>query len=186
MDSSDNELYPSFVAYGDSASCTFYKNGDLYITHTTDAGGTWSDPEQINDQEGTVVGTWRTAQITNGGNVVWTDNRNGNADVYYDNVGAPGPILSVESISGGFGVTATVKNDGTVDAENVEWNIVFDGLVFVGKEKRGTVTIPAGGEVTIKSGFILGIGSGDIAVTVDEASKTASCFIFGPLVIGVK
>ena len=99
---------------------------------------------------------------------------------------APGSILSIEAISGGFGVKATVANVGTADAENVEWSIVFDGPVFIGKEKVGTVTIPAGGEATIKSGFIFGIGRATITVTVGGATKTASGFVLGPLVLGVK
>ena len=103
-------------------------------------------PEKVNDETGSVSMEYRTAKVTTGGHTFWTDTRNGNADIYYDNVGAPGPILSIESISGGFGVKATVKNAGTADAENVEWSIVFDGPVFIGKEKSGTVTIPAGGE----------------------------------------
>jgi hypothetical protein len=185
MDSSDDELYPSLIAYGDSASCTFYMNGDLYVSQTSDMGATWTEPEKINDQDGTVVGAWRTAQVTNNGHLVWTDNRNGNTDVYYDNVGAPGPILSVESVSGGFGVKATINNLGTSDADNVEWSMVFDGPVFIGKEKSGTVTVPAGGEATISSGFIFGIGSASVTVTVGGASKTASGFVLGPFAIGM-
>ncbi len=71
-------------------------------------------------------------------------------------------ILDFEEIKGGLGVTTTLTNTGGDDAENVEWSIVFNGPVFIGKEKSGTVTIPAGGEATIKSGFIFGIGSATV------------------------
>jgi hypothetical protein len=57
--------------------------------------------------------------------------------------------------------------------------------VFIGKEKSGTVTVPAGGEATISSGFIFGIGSASVTVTVGGASKTASGFILGPFALGM-
>jgi len=186
-DPAKDEMYPSIVAYGEGATCTFVIDGDLYVSHTADGGVTWSTPEKVNDETGTISMEYRTAKVTNAGHALWTDTRNGNADIYYDNVGfPPTPILSVGDISGGFGVKATVANIGTADAENVEWDIVFDGPVFVGKEKSGTVTIPAGGEATISSGLILGIGPASITITVGGATKTASGFVLGPLVLGIK
>ena len=186
-DPAEDELYPSIVSYGVTATCTFTVNGNLYLSHTVDGGATWSEPEKINDQDDVFESGYHNADITAGGNVVWTDNRNGNLDIYFDNMGyPPAPIINIESVSGGFGVKATVANIGTADAENVEWNIVFDGPVFVGKEKSGTVTIPAGGEATISSGLILGIGPASITITVGGATKTASGFVLGPLVLGIK
>ncbi len=186
-DAADDELHPSIVAYGTTATCMYTVGNNLYLSHTVDGGATWTEPEKINDQDDTFASDYRSADITSGGNVVWTDNRNENLDIYFDTMGyPPAPILDIQSVSGGFGVKATVANIGTADAENVDWSIVFDGPVFIGKEKSGTVTIPAGGEATIKSGFIFGIGSATVTVTVGGASKTASGFVLGPLVLGVK
>ena len=186
-DPAKDEMYPSIVAYGEGATCTFVMDGDLYVTHTDDGGVTWSEPEKVNDETGTVSMEYRTAKVTNSGHTFWTDTRNGNADIYYDNVGLPPtPILSIESISGGFGVKATVANIGTADAENVDWTMTFSGPVFIGKEKSGTVTVPAGGTVTISSGLILGIGPATVTVDVGGTTKTASGFVLGPLVLGMK
>ena len=157
----------------------------MYETHSEDGGATWTDPEQVNDEDGTVESGWHSSELTTGGNVIWTDNRNGNDDIYFDNFGVPAPILNI-AIKGGFGVTATITNTGEADATNVDWTISFDGGAFVGKEKTGTVTVPAGGEATVKSGFIFGIGKTSITVNVGGATKTASGFVLGPLVLGVK
>jgi len=185
-DSTIDEMYPSVVCYGESGTCIFTIDSDLYVSHTTDGGATWTTPERVNDDQGTVAAAYRCASITSGGRVVWADNSAGNLDIYYENVGfPPAPIISIGEITGGFGLKATVINSGTVDAENAAWSIVFDGPVFVGSQKTGTVNVPAGGTAEISSGFIFGIGRADIAVTVGGASSTASGLVLGPLVLGL-
>ena len=67
----------------------------------------------------------------------------------------------------------------------IPWSISFDGLVFLGKEKSGTVDIDAGESVEVKTGLILGIGRADITVTAGGAAQTVSGFVLGPLVLGV-
>jgi hypothetical protein len=124
---------------------------------------------------------------------------NGASPVYYDDlsiIGTPLPPVSdlkIDSIKGGFGVSAIIKNIGDGDATNVAWNITLDGkLVFVGKEKIGSLTnLAAANNATIKTGFIFGIGKTNIVVKAicDEgatAEKTATGFVLGPFVLGVK
>jgi len=106
--SPDDERYPSVTAYGDTATCTFTKNGNLYATFSTDGGATWSEPEQVNDNAGTVIEAFKNAEITQGGDILWMDSRNGESDVYYDTVGTPAPLITIREISGGFGVSATI------------------------------------------------------------------------------
>ena len=120
----------------------------------------------------------------NAGGIVWTDNRNGDKDIYYQSL--PVAVVGVGAISGGMGVTATVDNTGSMDASNVDWTISFDGGVFVGNEKTGTVTVPAGGEATVKTGFIFGVGKTTASVNVGGATEKISGFVLGPLVLGVK
>jgi hypothetical protein len=106
---------------------------------------------------------------------------------------APQPVLEIGAITGGFGIKSSVKNTGVGAATNVDWTIALDGkLVFVGKSSTGTITTlaPAGNQA-IKAGFILGFGKTNIVVsaTCDEgvtAEATASGFVLGPFILGVK
>lgn len=181
----DDELYPIVDASGSTATCIFTRNENLYAAITEDGGETWEvlqDP--INDESGSVVEQYGCAEVKSG-KAVWTDSRGDTWDIYIDESAAL-PILNIVSISGGFGAKATVANVGTADAENVEWSITFDGPVFIGKENSGTVTIPAGEEAMIKSGLVFGIGPATITVEVGGTSRTASCFVLGPLILGVE
>jgi len=187
--SQDSELYPKVIHTGSNqAIAIFVKNNNLYSTATEDGGATWTEPEMVNDVDSTVETTYSTyaaADICLSG-ALWADTRNGNSDLYYDEIAAPGPLLNVGTIAGGFGVTATVTNTGASAAENAEWSITFDGPVFIGSEKTGTVNIPAGGEAEIKSGFIFGVGRATITVQVEGATKSAEGLVLGPLVLGVE
>ncbi|KAA0003384.1 MAG: hypothetical protein FE048_01625 [Thermoplasmata archaeon] len=91
--------------------------------------------------------------------------------------------LEIKNIRGGFGISAIVKNIGREDILDAQWSIDVSGLVFIGSHTEGTTSIPAGGEGTIKSGFILGIGPATVTINVGGTTKTASCFVLGSLVL---
>jgi hypothetical protein len=102
-------------------------------------------------------------------------------------------VLEIGTVTGGFGIKASVKNTGEGAATNVAWEIALDGkLIFLGKSSTDTiVTLAPAGEEAIKAGFIFGIGKTNIVVsaTCDEgvsAEATASGFVLGPFVLGVK
>jgi len=124
---------------------------------------------------------------------------NGASTVYWDDLSvwatpAPAePKLEIGTITGGFGVKASVNNTGTGDATNVQWTIALDGkLIFLGKSSTDTIaSLAAGGNEPIKTGFIFGIGKTNILVsaTCDEGKtvqKSATAFVLGPFVLGVK
>jgi hypothetical protein len=76
-----------------------------------------------------------------------------------------GPRLDISSISGGlFKLSGVVKNTGGLEASDVSWKISLNGGAFIGKETSGIISIPAGEEVTINSGFVFGFGSTQITI----------------------
>ncbi len=135
----------------------------------------------------TTAGTYTaTLTVTDADATVVTDN----ATV---TVVAPQPVLEIGAITGGFGIKSSVKNTGEGAATNVEWAIELDGkLIFVGKSTTGTVaTLAPGNDEPIKAGFILGFGKTNIEVTAScgegvSDTATASAFVLGPFVLGVK
>jgi len=181
----DDEMYPAITADGDTVTVTFVKNGNLYMSKSEDKGSTWDDPIQINDEDGTVIGDHRTADI-NGPYMAWTDNRNDNNDIYFD-IGTA-PLVGVSDVSGGFGVKATIENTGTADATDVDWNINVDApLLLIGGEANGTLSsLPVGVSETVKTGFLFGLGQATITITADDAGATKNGFILGPLVLNVQ
>ncbi len=175
---------PSVYMSGNTVQCAYAKGGNVYKAVSTDKGATWGTPEKVNSVDGYVVAEPGSIDITDIG-IVWTDSRSGTKDIYTAGA-ADVAILTVDSISGGFGVSAVVKNTGTAAAEDVPCKITIDApLMILGGEKTSTIDVPAGGQATLKSGFILGFGGATITVQAGDAAKTATGTVLGPLVIGL-
>ncbi len=100
---------------------------------------------------------------------------------------APFPRLTID-ISGGLGVKATISNTGLGDAEDVSWRINVKGgiLGLVNKTTMNTIDIPAGESKEISSDLFFGLGPITITVKFAILEKTASAFVLGPFVLGVK
>ena len=108
--------------------CSYIDSGDLSITSSTDNGVTWNTPQQINDQDGVVVGGCYNADMADMDHLVWADNRNGDNDIYTIVLNLPTVDLTVCNVSleKGFDfletknwISFTVKNDGTGIASNI-------------------------------------------------------------------
>lgn len=96
-------------------------------------------------------------------------------------------------VAGGLGIKATITNNGPIDLTHVNWSITLDGsMIFAGKSTSGTSPgITNGEERTIKPKLVFGFGKTNIviSVTCDEdvsANTTATGFVLGPFVLGVK
>jgi photosystem II stability/assembly factor-like uncharacterized protein len=147
-------------------------------SYTLDGGDTWIEWDEMwgiqllavdsavsGDSYVLYAGTFNDDEFTNG--------------VYKYIPPTDKPLLTIENVAGGLGVSAKIKNSGDAPATNVQWSITLDGIVFLGAETEDTIAnIDIDGEESIKSGFPLGFGSVDISIsaTCDEGisvSKSA-------------
>jgi hypothetical protein len=103
----------------------------------------------------------------------------------------PKTNIIVDSISGGFRVTAKIKNNGTTPVYDVPWSIDIGNTFYIRPDDEHQVgvidEIPAGESVTINQRRLFAIGR-DVGISVsagdDTVQKTAS-WVLGPLVLGL-
>ncbi|MFE3846334.1 hypothetical protein ACFL1L_05715 [Thermoplasmatota archaeon] len=147
----------------DSAFISYIKGGVLYTSVTEDGGASWTSPNE-NSEEGPVFSN----DICAFGALYEAEDI-----IYFAPIQASFPIVEIDSISGGIGVNAVIKNTGTGDATDVAYTMSAIGgiLGFINSEASGTISIPAGGETTISLPMIFGLGSITISVTAGVASS---------------
>ncbi|MCX6661515.1 MAG: hypothetical protein NTY91_03090 [Euryarchaeota archaeon] len=96
------------------------------------------------------------------------------------------PAIEI-TIQGGLGVSATIKNVGTTNLTNISWNIMLDGkLIFIGKNKSGTIDSLAAGESKTVRDLVLGLGKTSIAVTAGPTTRNTTGTVILFFVIGVE
>jgi len=80
------------------------------------------------------------------------------------------------SIGGGIGVNLKITNNGLVNATDVPWQIHVEGGILgkINKTVNGTVNIPAGESVTVKTGMLFGFGAISITAKVADEEQTAT------------
>ena len=74
--------YPSIYANKNQVSCMFSESEDLFFINSTDFGKTWTEPIKLNYPNGTIVGGYRNSEIASLNQFVWTDNRDGDTNIY--------------------------------------------------------------------------------------------------------
>jgi hypothetical protein len=178
--------YPVVSSFGAQVVCAFTRNGDLYTAISEDGGLTWEEFPAINAVIGKVKSDERSYSI-GGTHLAWTDLRNEKNTIFYDKAGEISvPVIEIQEVTGGLGVSAVIANTGTADATNVNWNIHCDGNILLGSEKTGTIPqLAAGQSVSIKSGLIVGFGKTTITITVGSSSSTASGTVLLFFIVGL-
>jgi len=86
------------------------------------------------------------------------------------------PRLQIGDIQGGlFKVKTVIRNTGVLDITHVQWNITLTGSVFLGQKSSGSLlSISAGGERTIESNFIFGLGKAVVSITASQQYSAAN------------
>jgi len=87
-------------------------------------------------------------------------------------------------VTGGFGISVEIQNNGESDLTNVAWSIELEGLVLFQQNHGGTITLlPAGGTIHVDTGLLFGFGSADVRVQVDSTEKEYQMLLLGPIAI---
>jgi len=96
--------------------------------------------------------------------------------------------LEITKIKGGVGVSVTVHNKINSSLYNTMWTITLNGgFIMFPKTYGGFIpTLSVNQDVIIKTGLIIGFGRINIIASAGEATKTASGFLLGPILLGVK
>lgn len=122
-------------------------------------------------------------------------NRTANFCIKALTVPAPAPTLLIDSITGGMGVTAVIKNIGTKNAANIALSCTVEGGVFVFPRTKNysldSLAINDSATVTMKLfGFGLGLLTPMPVMTINAtapeantASQQREFKIIGPLII---
>jgi len=104
------------------------------------------------------------------------------------------PELTIESVTGGLGLTLVIKNEGTIDASNVMVSFqITNGLLIIPRSINHEIPVLAANESTKVRSLLVGIGLGIITdipkVTITWNSQNTSIGrgstyirIFGPIV----
>jgi hypothetical protein len=150
-------------------------SGSAYIFTRT--GTTWTQQQKLlasdgvlNDQFGVVsldvdtalIGAWYDDDMGTNSGSVYVFTKSG-ADLTF-------------SIKGGIGVKVVITNNGTSDANDIPWQVHVEGgmLGMINKTVNGTIDIPAGETVTVKTGMLLGFGAISISAKVADEEQTAT------------
>jgi len=120
-----------------AVACIFTESGNLSIITTNNSGVNWSEPKQLNNQNGTVVDECCSPDIASMENVVWIDNREGSYDLY--SFISYLPTVDLEVVEGSIKLFSDllilptqnriefeIRNNGTGIVEDVLVNITYE------------------------------------------------------------
>ena len=162
---------PHVSIAGESIIITYVHNNNLISLISEDSGASWQE-STVNDNSGTVMDDTHSSHVA-GGNFVWTNEASEYSTILFDAAGIAVPIIEIESVSGGLGVTAVIANTGTADASDMSYKISATGglLGMINKEDEGTISIAADSSTTISLPLFIGLGAVSIEITVGSTSE---------------
>ena len=126
--------YPDIVVNETHLISTFIESGNLSIISSNNSGNTWSNSTKLNNQNNSVVSSYSYSDIGNSKQIAWTDNRNGNNDIYYYLGYQPTPSVTVNNFDLSKNIPflptnniieITLENQGDGLAEDVKVDIIY-------------------------------------------------------------
>lgn len=164
------ETEPKVTGNGNSVAVTYLKNNNLYMTTSINGGKDWREPIRINKQNQSVSMDNDEVDI-NGNSIIWKDI---NSTVLFNKTTIDAPIIKIENVTGGIKISASVKNDGNVDATNLPYIIEINGgLLLTKRQITGNISIPAGETKTIQTNRVFfGLGRPTLSIQVGSAVKS--------------
>jgi hypothetical protein len=121
-----NPNYPNLYLKNNQLYCTFIESNNIYLTSSIDDSQNWSNPVQLNSEIGSVVEEYRFGNLVDECHILWTDNRDGDNDIYLGLLNEPpetpiitGPSSGVPNISYDFIINA-------VDPDNDNISYIID------------------------------------------------------------
>jgi len=130
VNTGDDERFPDIRhVEGNIFVCTFVKEGNLYACTTDNGGASWSSPQQINDNDGSVVEKYRTSDLCEKAvKVMWEDNRGADNDIYMGDIENYPPSISSPNPSNGATEVSVDLSELSVtiedsDGDTIDWSI---------------------------------------------------------------
>ena len=184
----DQQISTNGIVHGTSISPT--TDGGYFITGSLYDNVSWVSDVYLLKLDYKGVTQWdKTLDISNGlcdeancgiqaqdgGYVVvgsTGDLNNWTGDTFILKIEAEKGIV-LDSVTGGFGVQAHVKNLGTTEATDVDVSITITGgiLHLINVSYQETISIPAEGEAMVSCKAFLGLGPIDITVTINGVTS---------------
>jgi hypothetical protein len=191
-----NGQNPKVSSVGQSALCTYTRDGDLYYAKSNDGGQTWNEFSIINDNSGTVVEEEYSLDVS-GSYVVWTDGSNENREIFFSLVGTPPekPARPNGPTSGGINREHTYTTS-TTDLDGDQIYYIFDwgdgdtsevGPYNSGETGSGSHTWTERGDYSLKvkakdSAGLESEWSDPLAISMPKSKQLLFNHLFGRLV----
>jgi hypothetical protein len=153
-------------------------SGSAYVFTRT--GTTWTQQQKLTASDGAASDYFSSYALSLEGDTAfigaWYDDNVNGVDAGSAYVFTKSGVDLSFSIAGGLGVKVDITNNGTSDANDIPWQIHVEGgiLGMVNKTVNGTIDIPAGDTVTVKTGMLFGFGAISIVAKVADEEQTAT------------
>ncbi len=178
-------IYSRLFVNNTHISCVFIESRNLFITTSSDNGNSWSNPMQLNNINGSVVDQYRFVDMPDNYHILWTDNRDGNNDIY-SVIKALSQIdlmiipESVNITTEGFNllkiknrIKYTVKNIGESAVDNVRIEVTIN------RENREPITTSYPGVIKYlaENGGVITFNRPLFRITITEIISTLINYI---------